>query len=281
MERIVSLRRGLRVRVIDEGRGPVALLLHGNPDNVDEYRALIELLRTDYRCVAPDLPGYGRRYETIPLPASFDYSREAQIGFVDDLLDELQITEKVFLIVHDIGGIMGVPWAARNTSRLRGVIYTNTVAYPRYRWFPLAYAWGADSPLGRRLAALRMTAIGLFGGRLFRKIYTGQHPRLSAAEIERFTVDFALNDVAKATTLRQFRQLTRADFFDGYDEMLRAIAQAVPTATVWGDGDPYVETRFAEQLFARKTTILPGVGHWVPILAAAAIADQLRALESL
>src|SRR5215510_12128936 len=91
-ENDVSLPNGVRVRTLDEGQGPVVLLLHGNPDNADEYAPLIRLLRRQFRCIAPDLPGYGRRDRSYPLPSNFDYSVRAQVEFVESFLDELQIS---------------------------------------------------------------------------------------------------------------------------------------------------------------------------------------------
>src|SRR6266849_279328 len=114
MTQNVTLTNGVQVRVLEEGSGPILLLLHGNPDNADEWKNLINLLKGSFRCIAPDLPGYGRRNSTYPLPESFDYSVEAQVKFVDALLAQFYIPDKITLVVHDIGGFMGVPWAARN-----------------------------------------------------------------------------------------------------------------------------------------------------------------------
>ena len=205
---VLKLSNGLTTRVLDEGSGPVVLLLHGNPDNADEWKPLIELLRKDFRCIAPDLPGYGTRGKTFELPKSFDYTLDAQVGFVDDVLRVVGVTGKVTLVVHDIGGIMGVPWAARNTNRLHAVVYTNTVAYPKFRWFPLANLFGARSGLKRLVAEQNMGLLGMFGGAIFRKAFARQNPQLHAAQVERFVTDFALNANAKDTTLRQFRMIT-------------------------------------------------------------------------
>jgi len=68
-ENILHLPGGVSVRTIDEGHGPLLLLLHGNPDNADEWRTLIGLLKSKFRCIAPDLPGYGYPGRTYPLPA--------------------------------------------------------------------------------------------------------------------------------------------------------------------------------------------------------------------
>ncbi len=276
---ILTLPSGVKVRTLDEGSGPVVLLLHGNPDNADEWNPLIQNLKQDFRCIAPDLPGYGRRSATFALPESFTYTRRQQIAFVNELLQSLHIDGKVTLVVHDIGGIMGVPWAAENTHRLHAMVYTNTVAYPKFHWFGLARLFGATGRVSGFVAAQNMGLIGRFGGRIFKSQFAKQNPQLSASEIDRFTTDFALNNTAKETTLRQFREITKEEFFDGCDVMVKTISQAVPSVTLWGDGDPYLETRWSEQLYARKTIILPNIGHWVPINAANELADQVRALR--
>jgi haloalkane dehalogenase len=261
------LPSGISTRVIDRGAGPVVLLLHGNPDNADEWRHVIDALAGRFRCIAPDLPGYGAAGDTTVLPAGWRYTIDNQVEFVDQLLAALGIGE-VTLAVHDIGGIMGVPWAARNTKRLRGVVYTNTVAYPDWEWFPIAKMWGSPRLGDRMRSRLMMRALGVRQGRLFARRFGAQHPQLDARELARFTGDFACNPAAKQTTLAQFKDLTTPGFFAGYDQMLKTIAAATPTRTVWGTGDPYVPDERAEQLFATTLERLPGIGHWVPIVAA-------------
>lgn len=48
-----------RVHYVDEGGGGTLLLLHGNPTWSFVYRKIIAALRSRYRCVATDYPGYG------------------------------------------------------------------------------------------------------------------------------------------------------------------------------------------------------------------------------
>ena len=52
---------GLRMHYIDEGSGECILLLHGEPSWSYLYRKMIPLLTAKrYRCVAPDLIGFGK-----------------------------------------------------------------------------------------------------------------------------------------------------------------------------------------------------------------------------
>ena len=60
-ERMLALQElDLKVRVLEAGAGPAVVLLHGNPDNADEWRLVIERLAARYRCIAIDFPGYGK-----------------------------------------------------------------------------------------------------------------------------------------------------------------------------------------------------------------------------
>ena len=51
---------GLRMRIADQGTGPVVLLCHGFPETAYAWRHQIEALSAQgYRVIAPDLRGFG------------------------------------------------------------------------------------------------------------------------------------------------------------------------------------------------------------------------------
>jgi haloalkane dehalogenase len=50
---------GNYVHYIDEGSGPPLLMVHGNPTWSFVFRDLVAALRNCFRCVVPDLPGFG------------------------------------------------------------------------------------------------------------------------------------------------------------------------------------------------------------------------------
>jgi pimeloyl-ACP methyl ester carboxylesterase len=276
----------MTTRCIEEGdQGTVLLFLHGNPDNADEWKPVMERLRASYRCLAPDLPGYGRRGKTYELPASFDYSVASQVKYLNAFLQAKGITERLTLVVHDIGGMMGIAWAAENLGRLNGIVYTNTVAFAGFDWFPIARRWGTPG----LVASLSMRALAPFGGHLFgtgeavlfKKIFAQDAPQLDQEQVERFAYNFALNPIAKRTALRQFRRMIQADSFQDYDAKLRSIAEAVPAWVIWGDRDPYVPSHYRNAFAVpeERVKLLSGVGHWVPIVAPEEIAKAVRQLN--
>lgn len=91
--------------VLDVGKGPVVLLLHGFPDSHRVWRnQVMPLVRAGYRVVAPDLRGYG----DAPMPpAVSDYTIGKVLGDVTGLLDVLDI-KQARVVGHDWGA--AVAW---------------------------------------------------------------------------------------------------------------------------------------------------------------------------
>lgn len=94
---------GHSVHYVDEGSGPTLLFLHGNPTWSFDYREVIESLRSEFRCVAVDYPGFGLsvaapRYRYLPAEHA-----EVIGGFVDALA-----LSGATLVAHDWGGPIGL-----------------------------------------------------------------------------------------------------------------------------------------------------------------------------
>jgi pimeloyl-ACP methyl ester carboxylesterase len=266
---------GIRTRVLEAGAGPVVLMLHGNPDNADEWALVMARLAKSHRCLAPDFPGYGK---SPAPPASFSYSLADQMRFVDAVLLAMRVDEPVILVVHDTGGMVGTAWAAANLDRVRGMVITNTVAFDGFPWFPIARQWGDASLLGKIRSSLGMAALGLRKGALFKRVFGAQCPQLSAQQLERFAATFAVNRDAKRTTLRQFRQFMQPGFFAEFAAMRKRILGKVPCRVVWGDKDRFIPVRFAQAFGAEQVRILPDAGHWVALTAPEALAQEVEAL---
>jgi pimeloyl-ACP methyl ester carboxylesterase len=235
----------------------------------------MEALGTGCACIAPDLPGLGHSEEP---PLSFDYSRLFTDRFLDELLSVLGVREPIVLVVHDIGGAIGIPWAARHLERIRGVVVTNTVVFAKFPWFPLARIWARTDPLGRMAASAVMWQIGWFTGRIFRRAFARLSPELSALDLDRITQEFAASPSAKRSTLRLFRKMVPPEYFEGVDALVRELIARVPVRLVWGEGDPYIPARYANAFDGALREIVPGGGHWVPISAPQRVAAAVVAV---
>ncbi|KAL1312977.1 uncharacterized protein LOC107645926 [Arachis ipaensis] len=95
---------GINMHVAVKGQGPVVLFLHGFPELWYSWRhQILALSHKGYRCVAPDLRGFG----DTDAPASVDsYNCVHVVSDLVALIQSLQV-EKVFLVAHDWGAIIG------------------------------------------------------------------------------------------------------------------------------------------------------------------------------
>src|SRR5271168_523145 len=100
----------LHVRV--GGEGPAAMLLHGYGETGDMWAPLAADLARDHTIVAPDLRGMG----LSSRPAS-GYDKKTQGQDVAGVLDALG-TERVDLVAHDIGNMVGYAFAAQYPDRV-------------------------------------------------------------------------------------------------------------------------------------------------------------------
>ncbi|MCH7925105.1 MAG: alpha/beta fold hydrolase, partial [Planctomycetes bacterium] len=77
---------GRRLHYVDEGSGPVLLMLHGNPTWSFYYRELIKGLRDGYRVVALDHMGCG----LSDKPQDYPYTLATHIENLTTLIDHLK-----------------------------------------------------------------------------------------------------------------------------------------------------------------------------------------------
>jgi haloalkane dehalogenase len=115
----------VRMHFVDEGPrdGPVVLMLHGQPSWSFIYRKLISgMAARGFRVIAPDLIGYGRSDKPARME---DYSYARHIGAVEALIGQLKLRDAT-LVVHDWGGLIGLPIAARQPERFTRLALFNT-----------------------------------------------------------------------------------------------------------------------------------------------------------
>lgn len=120
---------GLRLHYLEAGEGDPILLLHGFPTSSHLYRNILPGLGKTRRAIALDLPGYGLSDKPLDVPYDYDFYADVLDGF----LDALDIGE-TNLVVHDLGGPVGLYWAIQNPGRVPKLIILNTLVYPETSW---------------------------------------------------------------------------------------------------------------------------------------------------
>lgn len=135
----------IRMHYLDQGEGPVVLMLHGNPTWSFYYRNLIKtLVAAGFRCIAPDHIGCG----LSDKPQKYSYTLEQHIQAIEHLIDHLGIS-RFSLVVHDWGGAIGCGLAGRRPEALEKLVVLNTAAF-RSKRIPL------------RIAAIKIPLLGEF-----------------------------------------------------------------------------------------------------------------------
>ena len=165
---------GLKYHYLDEGSGDPVVMVHGNPTWSFYYRKLIKSLSGQYRTIAPDHIGCG--LSDKPERAAYGFSLKNRVDDLEMLLDHLQIREKVTLILHDWGGMIGMAYALRHPARIRRLILLNTYAFLP----PAGYRIPLTGHFIRRtgpLAALAVLGLNLFA---VGALYLASHKGLSS-----------------------------------------------------------------------------------------------------
>jgi pimeloyl-ACP methyl ester carboxylesterase len=113
---------GMRVEAIETddatihtrvgGQGPAVVMLHGFGDTGDMWAPLASALIASRTLVVPDLRGMG-----LSSHPERGYDKKTQGQDVARLLDRLRI-DKVDLVTHDIGNMVGYAFAAQYPARV-------------------------------------------------------------------------------------------------------------------------------------------------------------------
>lgn len=106
------LTNGVQIYVRVGGDGPAVVLLHGYGETGDMWSPLAIRLVRNHTVIVPDLRGLG----LSSRPAG-GYDKKTQAADVAGVLDALKI-EKVDLVTHDIGNMVGYAFAAQYPGRV-------------------------------------------------------------------------------------------------------------------------------------------------------------------
>jgi len=114
---------GLRLAHIDEGSGPPVIFMHGEPTWSFLWRNVIPPVRdAGYRCVAPDLAGFGRSDKPIDIDW---YSYDRHVSMAATLLEDLDL-HGATMVVHDWGGPIGLRLAVEHHERIDRLVILDT-----------------------------------------------------------------------------------------------------------------------------------------------------------
>ena len=247
---------GVSSRLIEAGpeeATTAVAFLHGNPGSCDDWEPLIGAVgETGKRALAFDLPDFG---ETVAA-ADFEHTVPGYAAFVDAALTALGV-ERVYLVLHDFGGPIGLHWIAGHADRLAGLTLIDIGILPGYKWHRLARLWRTPG-LGELFQATATRPA-------FRFLVNRDEPRgLPRPFLE------GMYDHYDRRTKRAVLKLYRATDDPGSPdpELLAALRERgeLPALVIWGAGDAYLPSSYTErqrEFFpAAEVNVLPDSGHW-------------------
>ena len=118
----IEVEPGLKVHVLETGKGFPIFLMHGNPTSGFLYRKVVENLPLDrVRVIMPTSIGLGF---SSKIPAS-EHTLDNHIRWINKVLEELELTELVYA-GQDWGGPIGMGALSLSPNLLKGAVLLNT-----------------------------------------------------------------------------------------------------------------------------------------------------------
>lgn len=232
------------------GEGTPVVYCHGNPTHGEDW---VPFLARGGAAVAIDMPGWGR--SDHPSPDRFDYSMHGLSAFLERCLDELGVGRRK-LVVHDWGSLALIG-AQRRPERVEKLVVVNAVPLlPGYRWHWVAQIWRRRGLGEFANATTSRSSMSL----LMRQARGDRSPMPPEF------VDSVWDHWDKGT-----RNATLALYRHADPDRLAAAGRDLgrltcPSLILWGDRDPYLPTKFAEDyagvLPNADLEIVKGAGHW-------------------
>lgn len=125
---------GYRLAYLDEGvADQTILMVHGNPVSGYVYARLMQYFLPRYRCVVPDLLGFGLSEKPVD---EADYSLTKHIDLMEQFVAALNL-ENVIIIGHDWGGPIGFGAAVRQKERYSHLVILNTLTEAPMKIMPI------------------------------------------------------------------------------------------------------------------------------------------------
>lgn len=250
--------KGQTVHIRDEGPrdDPTPLLLiHGTASSLHTWEGWARVLKSERRVISFDLPGFGL---TGPFTGAYppdDYSGEAYVRFVLDLMDTLNVPRAV-VAGNSLGGEIAWRLAARAPERVAALVLVDAVG-PAFtpRSVPIGFRLARVPGLGRITEWLLPRSIIAEG---LQDTY-GDPSKVTPELVDRHFELLLREGNRHALGLRLQQQR-----IDGPDAD-RIGRLTLPTLILWGSRDrlvpPEVGATFQRLIAGSQRVLLDGLGH--------------------
>ena len=241
----------LLLHVVESGKGPTLVLLHGFTGSSETWNYLRPSLDSFYRVIAVDLPGHGR--SSSPESAS----RYSHDRFADDLaavLDSLDI-DRAAVLGYSMGGRAALRFAIAHPSRISALILESMSA-------------GISDRAEREERSTNDRALAEFIEREGVEAFVSRWESLPLWESQRALPDASrktLRDQRLTNTARGLANSLRGAGAGSSEHMLELAEEITsPALIIAGEVDTkYVDLgrRLARAIRLARLEIIPGAGH--------------------
>ena len=246
---------GLRLAHVDEGEGAPVVFVHGEPTWSFLWRKVMPpVLDAGFRCIAPDLPGFGRSDKPDDIGW---YSYDRHTAALASLFDDLDLRGAT-VVVHDWGGPIGLRVAVEHAERVDRLVIMDTGLFTGHQ--KMSDAWMAFRDFVERTEDPPISML------VTRACVNDPGDEVAAA------YDFPFADGASKAGARAFPLMIPltpdAPGAEAGQRVLEALREDTrPTLILWADQDPVLPVktgeRFAQAIGRDAPQIIANASHFL------------------
>lgn len=265
--RYLTLDDGTKIHYVDEGDGIPIVLLHGNPTWSYLYRHIIEELKSEYRCIAFDYPGFG--FSDSPDNYGFTASEQAQASL--EIIKKLDLPD-FYMMMQDWGGPIGFYVASQMPEKVKGFVIGNTWAWVHRSWRFRVFSGIVGGIIGQLASRSFNGVVHLF-------LQLGLHEHIPKSDYDMYLLPFKDRQKRHPTHIFPKQLIQAHDFLAHVEQSLPNLSEK-PALLVWGERDFAFKAeekhRFEASFPNHKTVILPNASHFVQEDAPQEISQAIR-----
>ena len=231
MESQYTQRKSGEFTYIDEGEGPVVLILHGLFGSLSNFEELIELSHGRYRFVLPLFPIYDCEMKQSNLEGMLDYL----MRFIDFMK-----LKDFSLLGNSLGGHIALCYELKHPNISRSLILTGSSGL-------FENSLGSDFPR-RDVDTIRQKILEIFGNK---------------AVVTDKIVNEALDIILDYSKILRVLKMAKSAVRQNLTYEIEKIK--TQTLLIWGEDDiitpPFVAHQFNEKLVNSQLVFIPKCGH--------------------
>ncbi|OUS28700.1 hypothetical protein A9Q99_11230 [Gammaproteobacteria bacterium 45_16_T64] len=242
---------GTTIHYTDEGQGPILVLSHGVMASLHTWDGWVERLKSTYRIIRFDIPGFGLSDPNAATHFNPEYTEALLNGFVNELqLDEF------YLVGNSLGGFISWNYAASNPDRVKKLILIDPIGYEQKLPFIMKLV---SLPVFQTIS--RWVAPRFIVDSCVKKVY-GQPQNILSTVFDRY-FDLLSHPGGRDAMVDVFLTFR---YFNGRPEIVNKMKMIqVPTLIMWGRDDAWVPVEHVENwkrdVQASQAIIYDNAGH--------------------